>query len=128
MQPGAEHLHRALDNPQRPLMAVVGGAKISTARSPQNLVEKVDVLVTARHGEHVRAQGYQIGKSLAEIDMRDIAKEIISDKVLCRATLWSPRRSAERSCRIEAINDVTPLRNDPRRRSAYHGLRKTRER
>jgi|SRR6185295_4000209 len=112
MQAELDHLHRALDNPQRPLMAVVGGAKISTKLDLlKNLVAKVDMLVIggAMANTFLAAQGYQVGKSLAELDMRSIAKEIISDKVLLpRDVVVAEVLQPNASCRIEAINDVTP--------------------
>ena len=94
-------------------MAVVGGAKISTKLDLlKNLVEKVDVLVIggAMANTFLAAQGYQIGKSLAETrHARHRQRDHQRQASCCRATSWSPRRSSRTSpCRIEAINDVTP--------------------
>jgi phosphoglycerate kinase len=112
MQAELEHLHRALDNPERPLMAVVGGAKISTKIDLlNNLVAKVDVLVIAgaMANTFLAAQGYQIGKSLAELDLRDIARQIITDSVMLpKDVVVAEALQPNAPCRIAAISDVTP--------------------
>jgi phosphoglycerate kinase len=85
MQSELEHLEKALTSPARPLMAVVGGAKISTKiELLKNLVDKVDVLVIAgaMANTFFAAQGYQVGRSLVELDQRDTARTIMSDKVM----------------------------------------------
>src|SRR6266436_1754582 len=112
MQAELEHLHRALDNPERPLMAVVGGAKISTKIDLlNNLIAKVDVLVIAgaMANTFLAAQDYQIGKSLAELDLRDVAREIITDSVMLpRDVVVAEALQPNAACRIVAINDVAP--------------------
>ena len=80
MQAELEHLDKALGNPQRPVMAVVGGAKVSTKLDLlQNLLSKVDYLVIggAMANTFFVAEGRQVGKSLAERDMVDTALAII---------------------------------------------------
>jgi phosphoglycerate kinase len=79
------HLHKALDSPERPLMAVVGGAKISSKIDVLNhLAAIVDVLVIggAMANTFLAAQGHQVGRSLVELDQRETARKIISDKVV----------------------------------------------
>jgi phosphoglycerate kinase len=76
----AEHLDKALGNPSRPVMAVVGGAKVSTKLDLlQNLISKVDYLVIggAMANTFFVAEGRQVGKSLAERDMVDTALAIV---------------------------------------------------
>jgi len=80
MQAELEHLDKALGNPSRPVMAVVGGAKVSTKLDLlQNLISKVDYLVIggAMANTFFVAEGRQIGKSLAERDMIDTALAIV---------------------------------------------------
>ncbi|MBS0277990.1 MAG: phosphoglycerate kinase [Proteobacteria bacterium] len=80
MQAELEHLDKALGNPSRPVMAVVGGAKVSTKLDLlQNLIGKVDYLVIggAMANTFFVAEGRQIGKSLAERDMVDTALAIV---------------------------------------------------
>jgi len=84
MQAELEHLHRALDRPERPLMAVVGGAKISTKIALLgNLVKRVDVLVIggAMANTFLAAQGFNVGKSLCEQDQLETAHEIMHTAV-----------------------------------------------
>ncbi|HEX4079919.1 MAG TPA: phosphoglycerate kinase [Rhizomicrobium sp.] len=81
MEAELTHLHRALDRPERPLMAVVGGAKISTKIALLgNLVRRVDVLVIggAMANTFLAAQGAGIGKSLCESDELATARDILS--------------------------------------------------
>lgn len=80
MEAELTHLHRALDRPERPLMAVVGGAKISTKIALLgNLVKRVDVLVIggAMANTFLAAQGCEVGRSLCERDQLETAREIM---------------------------------------------------
>ncbi len=81
MQAELEHLERALANPDRPLMAVVGGAKVSSKIDLlQNLVSKVETLVIggAMANTFLAAQGHNVGKSLHEPDLLDTARKVIA--------------------------------------------------
>jgi phosphoglycerate kinase len=81
MQAELEALAKALEAPQRPLAAIVGGAKISTKLDLLgNLLDKVDVLIIggAMANTFLLAQGKSVGKSLAEKEMLDTAREIMS--------------------------------------------------
>jgi phosphoglycerate kinase len=74
-------LEAALGKPQRPVVAVVGGAKVSTKLELLgNLVSKVDHLVIGggMANTFLVAQGIEVGKSLAERDMAPIALEILA--------------------------------------------------
>jgi phosphoglycerate kinase len=80
MQQELTHLDKALGDPQRPVMAVVGGAKVSTKIALlENLIAKVDTLVIggAMANTFFVAEGRQVGKSLAERDQVDTALRII---------------------------------------------------
>ena len=80
MQEELEHLEGALENPARPLMAVVGGAKISTKLDLlTNLVEKVDSLAIGggMANTFLYAAGTGVGASLCEKDMADTARAIM---------------------------------------------------
>jgi phosphoglycerate kinase len=79
MQAELHALARALEQPQHPLMAIIGGAKISTKLDLLgNLVEKVDVLTVggAMANTFLAAQGKFIGTSLVERDRISTAHEI----------------------------------------------------
>src|SRR6478672_9235550 len=80
MQAELEALANALDNPQRPLTAIVGGAKISTKLDLLgNLLDKVNALIIggAMANTFLLAQGKTVGKSLAEPDLVATAREIV---------------------------------------------------
>src|SRR5690606_10036285 len=72
MQAELEALEKGLGHPQRPVIAIVGGAKVSTKIDLlENLVGRVDALVIggAMANTFLLAQGIAVGKSLAEQDM-----------------------------------------------------------
>ena len=81
MQEELDHLQKALASPQHPLAAIVGGAKVSTKLELLgNLVEKVDLLIIGggMANTFLFAEGKPIGKSLAERDMAERAREILA--------------------------------------------------
>ena len=80
MQAELEHLGKALDDPARPLAAIVGGAKVSTKLELLgNLVKKVDMLAIGggMANTFLNAMGVGVGASLCEHDMADTAREIL---------------------------------------------------
>jgi phosphoglycerate kinase len=80
MQAELQALEAALGAPKRPVMAVVGGAKVSTKLDLLgNLVEKVDCLVIGggMANTFLAAMGLDVGKSLCEHDMAPTAREIM---------------------------------------------------
>ena len=87
-------LEAALGDPMRPLVAVVGGAKVSTKLDLLgNLVEKVDQLVIGggMANTFLAAQGIGVGKSLAEHEMTSTALEIAEKAVAAGCTILLPR-------------------------------------
>jgi phosphoglycerate kinase len=92
MQAELEALAKALDNPARPVMAVVGGAKISTKLELiGNLMKKVDILAIGggMANTFLAAGGKEIGKSLCENDLLDTARAILKEAAAgsCRIVL-----------------------------------------
>jgi phosphoglycerate kinase len=80
MEAELTHLQRALGRPERPLMAVVGGAKISSKIALLgNLVKRVDVLVIggAMANTFLAAEGCEVGNSLCERDQLETARDIL---------------------------------------------------
>jgi phosphoglycerate kinase len=81
MQAELEALSKALENPQRPVAAIVGGAKISTKLDLLgNLLKKVDVLIIggAMANTFLLALGKPVGNSLVERDLVPTAQEILA--------------------------------------------------
>ena len=75
-----EALEQALGNPKRPLVAIVGGSKVSTKLTVlENLLGKVDKLIVGGGiaNTFLAAAGRPIGKSLYEADMVDIARGLL---------------------------------------------------
>ena len=80
MEAELTHLKKALGDPERPLLAVVGGAKVSTKiELLQNLVSRVEVLVIggAMANTFLAAEGVSIGKSLYEADHLETARKVL---------------------------------------------------
>ena len=81
MQAELEALSAALETPQRPVMALVGGAKVSSKLDVLgHLVDKVDVLVIGggMANTFLYAQGYEVGASLCEKDLAETARVILA--------------------------------------------------
>ncbi len=81
MQAELEALTAALEHPKTPVMAIVGGSKISTKLDVlNNLVRKVQFLVIGggMANTFLNAQGIDVGKSLCERDLADTAREILA--------------------------------------------------
>lgn len=96
MQVELEALDKALHTPERPVVAIVGGAKVSTKiELLENLVGKVDRLVIGggMANTFLAAQGFEIGKSLCERDQLETAKKIIA-------------RAKEKNCQLILPRDV----------------------
>ncbi|MBV9989878.1 MAG: phosphoglycerate kinase [Alphaproteobacteria bacterium] len=80
MEQELTHLDKALGNPERPVMAVVGGAKVSTKIALlENLVKRVETLVIggAMANTFLTAEGIEVGKSLVERDHIETALRVI---------------------------------------------------
>ena len=80
MERELDHLAQALDHPKRPVMAIVGGAKVSTKIDLlENLVERLDRLAIGggMANTFLLAKGHAIGKSLAEPDLVGKANDIL---------------------------------------------------
>lgn len=71
---------KALDNPERPFVAILGGAKVSDKISViENLLDKVDTLIIGGGMAYTffKAQGYGVGTSICELDKVDLAKSLL---------------------------------------------------
>jgi len=92
MQAELEALGSALGDPVRPVLAVVGGAKVSSKIDLlENLVSRVDMLVIGggMANTFLAAKGVNVGKSLCEHDLADTARKIMAaaDKAGCEIVL-----------------------------------------
>ena len=120
-------LERALEKPKRPLVAVVGGSKVSTKLEVlESLIARVDQLVVGGGiaNTFLAATGVAVGKSLHEADMIDVAKRLLAqakargvgipiptDVVVARefaATAKGQVRAADEVGADEMILDIGP--------------------
>ncbi|MDQ0503294.1 phosphoglycerate kinase [Xanthobacter agilis] len=93
MQGELDALTKALEAPERPVLAVVGGAKVSTKLELLgNLVHKVDILVIAggMANTFLAAMGHKVGKSLCEHDLGDTARAILEEAKTAKCEIVLP--------------------------------------
>src|SRR6476659_5823357 len=82
MQKELEYLGKATTNPEKPCVAIIGGAKVSDKIDVvRNLLTKVDALLIggAMAYTFLKAEGAQVGKSLVEEDKVELAKSLLQD-------------------------------------------------
>ncbi|HXD82629.1 MAG TPA: phosphoglycerate kinase [Candidatus Acidoferrum sp.] len=115
MEAELKALHQALDNPRRPMIAVVGGAKVSTKVGVlRNLLKKVDALIIggAMANTFFKAQGYPTGSGLVEDSALEEAREVADQaggKLLLPVDLVCARRmEAGQPLRIMDADKVEP--------------------
>jgi phosphoglycerate kinase len=118
MQAELEALGAALENPQRPVIALIGGAKVSTKLDLlNNLTDRVDRLAIggAMANTFLFAQGQPVGRSLCERDLADTARAILAEakKRDCEIILPADAVTAEKLeagavTRTVGINAVPP--------------------
>jgi phosphoglycerate kinase len=81
LQKEIEIMGKALSNPERPFVAILGGAKVADKLGViKNLLEKVDTLIIGGGMAYtfLKAQGYEIGKSLLDAERVEYAKEMMA--------------------------------------------------
>ena len=81
MEKELEYLGKALHSPEKPFVAILGGAKVGDKIAViQNLLTKVDALIIGGGMAYtfLKAQGHEIGKSLVEEDKLDLAKQMMA--------------------------------------------------
>jgi len=110
-------LARALDNPKRPLLAIVAGSKVSTKLELLgSLVSKVDQLIVGGGiaNTFLAATGHPVGKSLNEPDLVDTARKILADAKARGAEIplptdvvVAPAFAADAPATVKSVHDVT---------------------
>jgi len=109
-------LSKALDNPKRPLLAIVAGSKVSTKLELlASLVGKVDQLIVGGGiaNTFIAAEGQAVGKSLVEMDLVDTAKQIMRDAKARGAEIpvptdvvVAPRFAADAPATVKKVGEV----------------------
>jgi phosphoglycerate kinase len=82
MEKELEYMGKALQDPEKPFVAILGGAKVSDKIGViQNLLTKVDTLIIggAMAYTFLKAQGYDVGKSRVEEDKIDLARQLLAE-------------------------------------------------
>jgi phosphoglycerate kinase len=118
MEAELDALDKALGTPQRPVMAVVGGAKVSSKIDLlKNLVTKVDILAIGggMANTFLFARGHSVGKSLCERDLAETAREIETIAKASGCEILLPRdvvvakefkaHAASRTCGLDDVAD-----------------------
>ncbi|MCI5778926.1 MAG: phosphoglycerate kinase [Lentisphaeria bacterium] len=98
MEKEIAYLGSAVENPVRPFVAILGGAKVSDKLAVvRNLLSKVDTLIIGGGMAYtfLAAQGHKIGNSLCEADQMDYAREMIADAAKRGVKLLLPVDSVE---------------------------------
>jgi phosphoglycerate kinase len=93
MEKELEYLGRALHDPERPFVAILGGAKVSDKIGViQHLLSKVDVLIVGGGMAYtfLKAQGQAVGKSLVEEDKVQLAKDLLQQAKAHKVKLLLP--------------------------------------
>ncbi|MCS7260715.1 MAG: phosphoglycerate kinase [Anaerolineae bacterium] len=113
MEKELNYLGKALASPERPFVAIMGGAKISDKIAViRNLLGKVDTLLIGggMANTFFKAQGYDVGESLVEDDALDTARELLQeggDKlVLPVDCVVADRFDADAQSKVVAVNEV----------------------
>jgi len=117
MQAELEALEKGLGNPARPVVAIVGGAKVSTKIDLlMNLVKKVDALVIGggMANTFLAARGTNVGKSLCEHDLADTAKQIMIEAATATCAIVLPEDGVvAREFKANAENEVVDVNAIP---------------
>ncbi|MDO5695744.1 MAG: phosphoglycerate kinase [Eubacteriales bacterium] len=118
MEKEINFLEKAVNNPKRPFLAIVGGAKVSSKISViTNLIEKVDTIIIggAMAFTFIKAQGYETGTSPVEDDYLDYAREVMKKaedrgvRFLLSVDLYVTKEfAADAAYRIVASDEIAP--------------------
>ena len=117
MQAELDALDKGLGNPTRPVVAIVGGAKVSTKIDLlMNLVKRVDALVIGggMANTFLAARGTAVGKSLCEHDLADTAKQIMIEAATAGCAIVLPVDAVVASeFKAGAANEVVAIDTVP---------------
>ncbi|EJC81194.1 3-phosphoglycerate kinase [Rhizobium leguminosarum bv. trifolii WSM2297] len=117
MQAELEALEKGLGDPARPVVAIVGGAKVSTKIDLlMNLVKKVDALVIGggMANTFIAARGTNVGKSLCEHDLAETAKQIMIEAATAGCAIILPEDGViAREFKAGAANETVDIDSIP---------------
>ncbi len=118
MRDEVHYFHKCLEDPARPLVALVGGAKISSKMGALcNLLQHVDKLIVggAMANTFLKAMGYELGQSLVDDSLLDMARNLMSNALKKNVKFYLPVDCvvADRFER-QAETKITPVQEVPR--------------
>jgi len=93
MEKEIQYLGQTVENPKRPFVAIIGGAKVSDKLEVlKSLISKCDALMIGGGMAYtfLKAQGHNIGKSLCEEELLDTAKQIMADAKAKKVSFMLP--------------------------------------
>ena len=93
MRDEVHYFHRAMEDPARPLAALIGGAKISSKLTAlKNLLQHVDKMIIggAMANTFLKSMGYEVGKSLVDDSLLEAAKEIMAEALSKNVKFYLP--------------------------------------
>ncbi|MCF6187185.1 MAG: phosphoglycerate kinase [Desulfobulbaceae bacterium] len=116
LQKEMEYFHRSVDDPVRPLVAIIGGAKVSSKLGALvNMLDKVDALLIggAMANTFLKSQGYGLGASKVEDDLLQEANSLLADAREKGVKVYLPvdviaadSFSADATCKQVTIQDI----------------------
>lgn len=111
-----DYFHRAIDAPQRPLVAIVGGAKVSSKlKALTRMLDKVDKMLIggAMANTFLKSQGLAVGASKVEDDLLDSARHILADAKAKGVKVYLPvdviaadRFAPDAVCKQVTVQDI----------------------
>lgn len=111
-----DYFHRAIDTPQRPLVAIVGGAKVSSKLTALNrMLDKVDKMLIggAMANTFLKSQGVAVGASKVEDDLLDSARQVLADAKAKGVKVYLPvdviaadRFAPDAVCKQVTVQDI----------------------
>lgn len=111
-----DYFHRAIDAPRRPLIAIVGGAKVSSKlKALTRMLDKVDKMLIggAMANTFLKSQGLAVGASKVEDDLLDSARQILADAKAKGVKVYLPvdviaadRFAPDAVCKQVTVQDI----------------------
>jgi phosphoglycerate kinase len=117
MEKELQYLGKALHHPEKPFIAILGGAKVGDKIAViQNLMTKVDTLIVGGGMAYtfLKAQGQQVGKSLVEEDKIDLARQLLQDAKSRKLKFLLPMdhivaEKADANAAVQTISSGQPI-------------------
>ena len=116
MEKELAYLGKAISNPERPFVAVLGGAKVSDKiEVVQNLMKLADAMLIggAMAYTFLKAQGLPVGKSLVENDKLDLARDLMRKRASANSACCCPSITCSRNRPNSTATKITDIAHTP---------------